>query len=212
MNDFQNLTDEQVFQLTAEQINFYVDLECAKEGVLLLPDTQPVEPQLTKPQPDALVYEVGNFCVTSAEEAATLLEALQKVKLVRLDYDGSTGYDSKYIKRLDTEVEAKPIKCYSPEVFASIRESLTEYTLAKNTYAREYNEYRDITAKRDKAAKWIWDRVEEIREKYVSQERMAKEFQRYLTLANGDKTIALNFLKNAYSLSDAELAFLSKES
>ena len=211
MNDFQNLTDEQVFQLTAEQINFYVDLECAKEGVLLLPDTQPVEPQLTKPQPDTLVYEVGNFYVTKAEEAATLLEALQKVKLVRLDYESSTGYDSKYIKRLDTEVEAKPIKCYSPEVFADIRKSLAEYTLAKNTYTREYNEYREIVKKREAAAQWIWDRVEEIREKYVSQERMAKEYQRYLVLANNDKTIALNFLKNAYSLDDAELTFLNKE-
>lgn len=211
MNDFQNLTDEQVYQLTAEQINFYVDLECAKEGILLLPDTQPVEPQLTKPQPDALVYEVGNFYVTSAEEAATLLEALQKVKLVRLDYESSTGYDSKYIKRLDTEVEARPIKCYSPEVFADIRKSLAEYTLAKNTYTREYNEYRKIVEKRNSAAQWIWDRVEEIREKHVSQERMAKEYQRYLILANNDKTIALNFLKNAYSLGDDELTFLNKE-
>lgn len=209
MDDFQNLTDEQVFQLTAEQINFYVDLECAKEGVLLLPDAQPVEPQLTKPQPDALVYEVGNFYVTSAEEAATLLEALQKVKLVRLDYDGSTGYDSKYIKRLDTEVEAKPIKCYSPEVFASIRKSLTEYTLAKNNYNREYTEYNRIASQRNKTAERIWNRVEEIREQHVSQERMAKEYQRYLVLANNDKTIAFNFLKNAYSLSDAELAFLN---
>jgi hypothetical protein len=206
MNDFQNLTDEQVFQLTAEQINFYVDLECAKEGVLLLPDKQPVEPQLDKPQPDTLVYEVGNFYVTSAEEAATLLEALQKVKLVRLDYESSTGYDSKYIKRLDTEVEAKPIKCYSPEVFADIRKSLAEYTLAKNTYTREYNEYREIVKKREAAAQWIWDRVEEIREKHVSQERMNKEFQRYLVLANGDKEIARNFLKNAYSLSVEEVA------
>jgi len=206
MNDFQNLTDEQVFQLTAEQVNFYVDLECAKEGVLLLPDEMPVEPVLVKPPFDATVYEIGGFVVVTPEESAVILDALNSVKLVRLDYESATGYESKFIRRLDTETKVTQTRCYSGETFAEIKKALTEYTMAKNTYDRAIKEYREINSKREKAAQWIWDRVEEIREKHISQERMNKEFQRYLVLANGDKDIARNFLKNAYSLSDVEAA------
>ena len=211
MNEFSDLTDEQVFKLTTEQVDFYVNLECAKEGVLLLPDERPIEPRLEKPPFDAVAFQVGDFYVSTADEATKILDALKSVRIIRLDYESATGYDSKVVKRLDSFTpEIKQIACYSQETFAEIKKQLTEYILAKNTYDRSVREYNDIVTKRDKVAEWIWNRAEEVREKHTSQEKLLNEYKRYLVLSNNDSEIALNFLQNAYKLEDNQLEELTK--
>jgi hypothetical protein len=211
MNQFSDLTDEQVFQLTDEQINFYIDLECAKEGVLLLPEEVPDMPVLVKPAFDATVYQVGEFFVKTPEEAALILDALNNCKLVKLDYESETGYESKYIKMKDSEEQVKPIRCYSPGTFAEIRTALKEFTVAKNKYEHAIKEYRDISEKRRNVSKWIMERVSEVSDKHYATERMGNEFNRYLVLSNGDTQIARNFLKNAYDLTDEEVAIFGSD-
>jgi len=211
MNEFSDLTDEQVFKLTPEQVEFYVNLECAKEGILLLPDERPIEPRLEKPPFDAVAFQVGDFCVANQSEAAKILEVLKSVKIIRLEYESATGYDSKVIKRLDTFTpEIKQISCYSQEMFAEIKKQLAEYNMAKNSYDRASREYNDIVTKRENAAKWIWERVEDVRERHNSQEKLLKEYNRYLVLANNDPGIALNFLQSAYQLEEDQLEELKK--
>jgi hypothetical protein len=40
---------------------------------------------------------------------------------------------------------------------------------------------------------------------------MGNEFNRYLVLSNGDTQIARNFLKNAYDLTDEEVAIFGSD-
>jgi hypothetical protein len=209
MEDFSNLTDEQIYALTNDQVERYIDLECAKKGIRLLPDLVPSMPILEKPETNMTVYEVGDFKVLTQGEVDILLEALDKVRLVRLDYEYATGYDNKYVMGMsDQQVKVEHIRCYSPEAFSKVKESLISYTKAKQEYQSNWQEYQKILGARKDAGKWIMEKVEEAQEKYARTERLKTEFARYLTLAQGNVEIARNFLKSAFGLDDEDvLAF-----
>jgi hypothetical protein len=199
MKTFWDLTKDEIVGLTSDQIARYIDIDCAEQGVSLLPDLPPA-PIYEKPAKDCVVYSVDNFDVSTPEEANVILDALGKVRLLKLDYDYG-NYSDQYIsdtRNVDVP-DVKKVQVYSAKLYNSIRNDLKSYSEKKNAYEREQKEYSKILSERSRISDAIWNKYNEVTEEFQNREYMKKEFAKYLDLADGDKEIAMRFFDKAYA-------------
>jgi hypothetical protein len=199
MQNIYDLTKEQVNALTDDEIQTFIDIECAEKGVLLLPDV-PTEPKKELPKPDLTIYAVGDFRVESFEEASQILEILSKVRLVTKTYDYNVGYDFHYIRFTDFLIpEIKKEFVYSAELYNQLKNAMRKYSQEKTNYDNLNREYQKADKERQGVASKVWEYINDIRDEFWQKEHLTKEFNRYLVLANGDKKIAMAFFVTAYS-------------
>jgi hypothetical protein len=199
MQTIYDLTNKEVNKLTYEQVDRFIDIACAEAGTMLLPEV-PIEPKLDKPAKDAFVYKVGEFKVGTPEEASKLLEFLNTVQLLETSYDYACGYDDKYITAIQTsnEPDIKKEAVYTAETYSKIKSLLQKYNDAKKDYEQKRKDYQKADSDRNKISSQIWEHVNNIKDKFSQKDRLKKEFNRYLNLADGDKEIALKFFENAF--------------
>ncbi|MFZ2541919.1 MAG: hypothetical protein WAW75_09140, partial [Gallionella sp.] len=86
MRYFEDLSSGEREEVTDEQAEAYVTLECARQGVPLMPKEAPIPPSPPDVQPDQVVYEVGSFCFVSRGEAETLVAMLTQAVIPDLGY------------------------------------------------------------------------------------------------------------------------------
>jgi hypothetical protein len=196
MKRISEMVKAEVLALSNEQIEQLIDYECAIEGVPLLPPI-PVIPEKPDIKPDVTVFEIGGFFVLTNEEATRILEAV----------DGCEIYESVYVSSLSYEKMIKPVsspagittkKFYSPEYWDKIKNIQTVYTEAKKIYDSKSEEYSSASQLRSNISAEVWGIVHAFQEEENQIKRYTAEFNRYLELAEGNRSIAMNFLTKAY--------------
>jgi hypothetical protein len=199
MQTIYDLEKKDVHNLTFEQVERFVDIACAMDGVMLLPEL-PVEPKLDNPPKDAWIFKVGEFKVRTAEDAAKILEVVSSVGLVETTYDYHVGYNNTYIVAGKTvnPPEIKKESVYSAEMYAKVKSDLQKFNAAKTEYDSKRKDYDKASTDRSKISSKIWEYVNDVNFEFGQKERLTNEFARYLDLAGGDKAIALSFFDSAF--------------
>jgi hypothetical protein len=194
---FEQLTDEEVLLLTAQQIEEWIDIECANAGVPLLPE-RPVEPfENTKITPNETAYECGGQHYATMEDAQEASLFLDGRRRVEVGYVPGPRYE-RMLKGLASAATITPVRCFTPEHWASVALAANAFAEKKAAYDEAFREYHDAEVKRKPIIERIRERVSALAVKEQRRERMRGHFYRYLTLAKGNRVTAVRFLKDAY--------------
>lgn len=206
IDNFDDLTPEQLTALTPEQIAYYIDLACAEAGVKLLPP----RPQLVSAAPAP--HDVTHFCVsinerfTDRAEAEAVVEAVRRAHSRRdkkyaggrYSYSGPT-YDTPAI---DTESALPSVTTdtlYSADLFAREKDRITQASEQKERFEKATKEYNEIEEKRERIGSPILSAINEAHDQQRRRRRRLEEFDRYVELAKGDRETAARFLAAAHS-------------
>lgn len=200
MKPFDELTDDELAELTDEQVSLYIDLRSAEEGVPLLPETAPVAPdEALTPSPQIEVFQVSAEYFTDRAEAEAVRDAIRRAKSrVGVGYVGN-DYRQKKIKRDSDAVEISTSLAHDEATAERLRNVLAEATRRRDSYEAERREYDLVLAKRDKVFKPIQQAVSDARARNYQRQRIRSQHARYLQLADGNRRIAARFLESARS-------------
>jgi len=204
MKKIEELTDEELVNLTSEQINYYIDFACAAAGIALLPlDELGPKPEKCVAQPKTTVYEIAGQFTLDSEHARRILEAFNSGKLYRSTYPGSDYY-TKYLEEKNESVKIETVSMYTNEEWQAIKDEYTNYAQRLKEWTTENTEYEKIKKARKETEEEIYDLISAARHKLSKLNKIKTDFARYLVLANNNPEIALKFLRNAYDLSGYE--------
>ncbi len=222
MKKITELTEQEIYALTDEQIDTMVKLNKAENGVKFIP--QPRQPDyLTENEKDCTVYGCEIFedrlVFQSIEELNTVLALIRKSTTKgRLEYDWNklgndykwfeSGLKKKYSYSGDP-LEVNTQSCFSLETYTKTVDVARHNKTLKETYSKEIKEYKDSL----KDNKWIedeiWDKVRAVRDKFWTMQNLARKFKYdYLPIAENNETVAMGFLDKAYSLTEEQKEYI----
>lgn len=201
MKSIYNMSKEEILGLSAEQIETLIDYECALQGIPLLPD-QPVPPTCSEIIPDSTVYAIDNFVFTSLVDASQVMQAIGAAALYRISYPGGGNYTDKVLQPVNPsnyyypKIETHAV--FSQEYWEKVKVSKQINEQANQTYESALEEYNSKLSRRQAVVDDITELVELTHQEARQQDALITEFYRYLKLAEGNPSIALNFLISAH--------------
>lgn len=200
MKPFKTLTEQELVALSEDDVQRYIDYACAEEGVPLLP-TLPPAPVAVNYEPDAKLYSLGHWLhFQHPEQAARVLEAIKEAAPVETDYlQTPTGVTSTAIAaRRSSALTIVAEDAFTAMRAAEIREALAGAKRAEDIYNKAKKAYDSAVRERDGIASDIRDTIAAAWEKHERRESLRRDYERYLSLADGNSEIAARFLANAH--------------
>lgn len=197
MRSFEDLSDAEVLALSDEQVNRYVDLACAEAGVPLMPPL-PVEPMPITLTPDVSIYIVGDFCFYNSDDAFRVAELVNSLRRCTLQYVSGPRYE-RVVRPAEGELIVTPSKNFSVENWDRVKNDANRYTEQKKAYDLELAEYNKTSKARTDIAESIHERRGRVLADERRRQTLRAHFERYLTLADGNREIAARFLQAAHS-------------
>jgi hypothetical protein len=191
MKSIHELTNEEIAELTDEQVNMFIDVECAYKGAPLLPP-MPVEPPKPEAEPDKTFYGVADMWFATAAEAAEVLAVVSKHQQYTYDWRGNHYVAKRGAAYNGEDVRTK--KMFSPEHYEMHRKELEKYESDKKLYDSEKKRYDEALGKRGDTTQDVWDIVSKARDIKSERGQIKRTYDRYLEIAKGDKEIAFSFL------------------
>lgn len=209
MKNITELSEKEILALTSEELEGMVKLEMANEGIKIL--TRPTEP-IYEPLPakTQTIYEVTGFTYQFHNEktAEELSKAIRKVaeETCATDYNYSQ-YDVKWVKQLesytkDTLGAVKPLQLYTKNEAIEASEVKQRNDNTKKEYEAELSEYNTAKDASSEIRDRIFGRYYEVQKKYYDFNVLTERYNEYLSIADGNKDMAMKFLKKAYLVSD----------
>lgn len=209
MKNITELSEKEILALTREELEGMVKLEMANEGIKILP--VPIEPTYeTLPAKTQTIYEVTGFTYMFHDEkiAEELSKTIRKIaqETCTTDYNYSQ-YDIRWTKQLESYTKdalgaVKPIPLYTKNEAIMVSEVKQRNDNAKNEYETELAEYNTANEASSDIRDRIFRRYYEVQKKYYDFNVITERYNEYLSIANGDKDMAMKFLKKAYRVSD----------
>lgn len=202
MKRLEDMSRDELLQLTDETAATLIDLECAYAGAPLS-IAKPLYNEVPDiPEPDVIYYEVAGMKFTDKKEAdalADFINGLSSQMDNSYDYDipGYGKYSYKSDKRPDP-VFVDAGRTYSKAVYSELKEIIRQRATAEEENKKLMNEFNQKQKARADVAKEIRDAIRKAQlEVYEIQEK-AKLYNRYLFLAGGDTETARNFYIEHY--------------
>lgn len=199
MKAFDSLTESELVALTDDDIQRYIDYACAENGVPLLPSLPPA-PLAVSYEPDVKVYSVGHWLhFLSAEQAARVMEAISEAAPVELDYlSVPSGVPSHAISNRRPSVQTVTVDlAFSAARAAELKDALSGQKRAEDVYEKAKKDYDRAVSERESYAAEIREAVETAWGTHRRRESLRHDYERYLSLADGNAEIAARFLANA---------------
>ena len=193
---FNDLTDEEKLALNDEKVTEFVKIECAFEGVKVLPyPTEPIEPPVGEKKEYWRIAYHSDFTFAKKEEAEAVMSLLKQSDIIETNYCGDLSYVSKirkYNGTLNSEFYNTIEQYEKMKVeLEAYHRAKTNYDALKKEYDKEIKLYRDIEDD-------IWKQINKVRELHESMEDLMVEYLSYLRIAKGNHEIALGFLEKTY--------------
>jgi len=207
MKRLEEYTNDELMKLTDKEIETLIDLECAHEGVPLLPEDVPVKP--AKPSED-LEPDVTYYEFSTSPEFMTQADAVAAAELIKQfdspdtewTYGRGKSFDMFKGVKKRTQVDIVSKKAFTAAHHAKIADAKSKYEMELDAYDKAQREYDSIAKNRRQTSQSVYDRLSEAREHFAKIQRYCTEFKRYLKLAEGSRQIAWNFLKSAHPEED----------
>lgn len=203
MKPFEKLTDADLTALTDQDIERYVDLACAEQGIQLKPEFPPEPPAMGNFEPDAMVYKAPQYLeFTDEAEAREVVRVVSQCKSrVQTGYtrtpEGVTGEHIRTRDVGEARVEAKRV--FSAERAAAMGEEMAQAAVLEEAYKKRLKEYQSIVSSHANVRAEIMAPIYLARERSKRSAELQRVYERYLLLAEGSERIALGFLAKGYS-------------
>lgn len=200
MKKITEMSREEILALTDEDIKRLCDYECALHGIPLV--EKPAKPETKTFEKDTEIYEISRgyhtmFEVRTAEQAAKILKYFMDEGIEFVTTEGNPSV-IKFLNNKEIKVEANP--AMSQGKYDEIKEEKVIYDTAKEKYDQELADYKKIMEQRENACQYIHGTINSTWDDKYTEDRLTIKFKQYLELAEGDKTIAVKFLKDAESV------------
>lgn len=213
MKNWKDLTDEELANLTDEEISKYNRLICAKNGIKML--EMPSEPKSNVNETKNLeIFKVGGFggylYFSSMDEAEIVMNCLKGLSTA-----GTTSYfaNRKYFevgtekdynnKPVDISISSEMV--YTKNRAVEIEEELKDYKEAKKKYDIDLKEYNESYEAKENVIKEFKERYEKACHIMHCRQTLTRIFYRdYLPIAEGNEQMAMDFLKKAYTVSEED--------
>ena len=214
MKKINELTEQEILDLTEDQISTMIRFEAAEQGIKLLP--MPIEPTYKKiPTPLRRVHYLGYFnsiVFSDIAVAVQIQELLKSSETFGLSYPNG-NYDLQYIDRSkNSGLDIKTVGVYEKPEIDSILEDVKDNKRLKEEYDATLSEYRENQEAIEAISKEIYDVVWVVREKYDTLSKYCRLYKNdYLPLAGNDLLIAMNFLVKAYNLTKEQQEYVSSD-
>lgn len=217
MKNWTELTDYELAALEDEEIATIRNLILAEAGIPIVVN-EPVKPEIEIPKKDLTIYCIkGLSCsiaFTDVKEATEVVEMLKHCKTIGLSRYGSKyNYFSKGSEvsyngeRSDITLESEEV--FSEELERSIRNKYNDNKQQMENYEVELANYNKLLARQDEATEAFYTALDGARKIVAYRENLKYQFQNtYLKLAEGNKDIAMNFLKKAYNVSEEDEKYI----
>lgn len=199
MKRIYELAEEEVLALTDEQVSRYIDYECALEGVPMLPPDPGPRPVNNLPEPDVAFYEVNGLLTADEAHAQLILNAIASGTVLKEEWDYSSNVKyGKEIQGGDYSYPSIGIKrLYSADRHADNQERAIAHKHADAAWKKLDDELKKVLKSRERIHDDVWNHVTDAREKQRERGILRDKFARYFDLADGNATVAMNFLLKA---------------
>jgi len=198
MKTYKDYTDDELMALDDDQLDMLIDLQCAINGVPLLPiEPEPVNIDL--PPTDAQVYEVAGFYFKERESADRIMEAINKEVRVDVTYDWQLSDRTEYIQgyaSTGANITAKDV--YSNDLYDETKAKRAKLKAMKDLYDKQRGDFDSIKSQREESASEVFRSVYKAREERENKIIAHQRYDRYVKLANGDANLANKFFADAY--------------
>lgn len=202
--NFEDLTKEELLELNEDDIQWYIKVEMAKDGVKIL--QMPIEPTYQPlPETDKKLYEVSGITFSTLEAAEKVRDALNTVadQLARSNYNYGLGYNYKYFEKTDKDdFVINTQSLYSKEVYDSISGVLKDNEKVRNVYKNAKEEYEKETEKAESIVDVIRGKIEAAHREKMELENYTDRIVEYFELAQGNADVAWSFFLKAYPVID----------
>jgi len=218
MKQITELTEKEILALTDDQLLNMVKYKMAEDGIKIL--EKPEQPTYQPlPVKDDIAFSIGglNFYTKDEKVAKELSALMMKSGDKFLNSSYTTDYNNKFLKEMDEYSiksfgKIEEVDFYTRDRIGVINEIVARNKKLKEDYEAKLAEYNAANDEADYIRIDIYDRFREVRDKFAKMDELKHMYGVYLSLADGNATIAMNFLKKAYNVSEeAEYYVVGKE-
>lgn len=194
---FSDLAVGEKLKLTDGGVEKFIDLECAFEGVKLIPCPEvPVEPEIEEKETYYQIGYISDLEFKNMEDAEKVVKLLKTCEMICTSYLGNYNYVSR-IKQFDRQINVHT--AYSKEDIEANRKAIEEYKRKKGSYDELKKEYDKELELKTSIEDKIWDEINHLRGIKQIQDDITVTYQKYYVMAEENPVIAMQFLRNAYS-------------
>jgi len=205
MKRINEYTQLELANLSDQDTQNIIDIECAFEGVRLLPP-HPTELVSKVFVPDTTVYKVGELNFENQDDALKVIEVLKTTKLISYTYDYNVGYDYNYIENKVIDVpNISTKKVFSKEKYLEMKADMLVVKKEKDNYNSQKSLYDEIVKERKSVVDSVYEAINDAVDKETEKKRIIDQYNRYLALADNNATTAKTFLADALHLTIEEV-------
>lgn len=199
MKPFSELTDIELVALTADEIERYTNRALMEAGI---PKPVPADLQLLEDvAPPAVAYykvKIGGtyssdyVIVSTADEAARLVDVLQTMAVVKRDY--GPDYDKQYAKPVTT-YEIESLRLYTMDEHEKVKDAIARNKVAAKHNDDEESRYKTETKNANNTVTEILDTLADAHTRIAAHKRVLTIWDEYVETCGGDTTTAMKFLR-----------------
>jgi hypothetical protein len=202
---FSDKSAEDISAMTDADITRVIDLACANAGVPIFLEVSP--PALPVAEKDIQLYKVGYYIV-GKDDADKLLSVLNSCRRYAAEYNWQDSTADLTCKEVtDREEKAEPVSFYSLETYLKHKSSLE----TQRRQQKLFDDSKEIATKamqdRSKLASNVWQEVENARDQIRRRSQLLERFDKYVDLADGNRSIAWKFLQAAEKLTAEDVKY-----
>lgn len=204
MKTIDKMTDQEIYDLTDEQVEKLIVIRCAEEGVRFMDEPPVMKTYDYKPiSPSHFFYylEGLSIAVLDQNDAIKIAKFLSEFVLYRTRYDFVVSND-KLCGKLDI-INIKHIPMFDTkdeETYKSIKDKNDEI---EKEYKDQVDKYKENTKKMCEIRDKIWSKVIDVRREIDHMNHLKFLFvKKYLPLVDHDTDKAMIFFKKAYDVDD----------
>ena len=210
MNTIDKMTDQEIYNLTDEQVEKLIVTKCAEEGVRFI-DEPPImrtyDYKSISPSHFFYYLEDLNIAVLDQNDAIKIAKLLSEFDLYRTRYDFVVSNEKLYSK-LDI-INIKHIPMFDTK-YKKTYKSINDKNGEKE-YKDQVDKYKENTKKMCEIRDKIWSKVIDVRRKIDHMNHLKVLFvKEYLPLVNHDTDKAMIFFKKAYDVDNDTERYIRK--
>ena len=206
MKRLEEMTRDELINMTDDVRNALADLECAFEGIPLLPP-MPLKQDFMYPERDVAIYTIDNYNFTDQAEALAYCEyvnSLRSVIFVDYEYGDGLGSAFKYVKKeRDNKTEIRKEMVFGLETYAELKAELKRTKALEDVYKEQMSAYKDARNERSGVYEKIDNAVRAAWDEKRREEMLVGAYEKYVELT-GDSDIAIRLLEDAYAITEVE--------
>lgn len=204
MKTIDKMTDQEIYDLTDEQVEKLIVIRCAEEGVRFMDEPPVVKTYGYKSiSPSHFFYylEGLNIAVLDQDDAIKIAKFLSDFDLYRTRYDFIVSNEKLYSKLDIINIKHTPMfDTKEEETYKSIKDKNDKI---EEEYKDQVDKYKENTKKMSEIRAEIWSKAIDVRRKIDHMNHLKVLFvKEYLPLVDHDTDKAMIFFKKAYDVDD----------